>query len=98
MPVSKNVPSALYVLAHEWGHAFPEKGDARNTHVHKDAVKAGGMTRYGKEGGNGEEGHASEGYAEAFAEWSLTDGQTTNEAAQEYARRFHWRDRFGNNH
>lgn len=98
MPVSKDVPSALYVLAHEWGHAFPEKDDARNTHVHKDAVKAGGMTRYGKEGGEGPEGHAAEGYAEAFAEWSLTDGKTTNEAAQEYARRFHWRDRFGTTH
>jgi hypothetical protein len=96
MPVSKDVPSALYVLAHEWGHAFPDKHDARNTHVHKDAVKAGGMTRYGTHGGTDAEGHAAEGYAEAFAEWSLTDGKTTNPAAQAYAREFHWGERFGN--
>ncbi len=96
MPVSSDVPSALYVLAHEWGHAFPNKGDARNTHVHKDAVKAGGMTKYGTHGGDGEEGHAAEGYAEAFAEWSLTEGKTTNPAALEYAKRFNWEERFGN--
>lgn len=96
MPVSKDVPSALYVLAHEWGHAFPNKEDARNTHVHRDAVQAGGMTRYGTVGGDGEEGHAAEGYAEAWAEWSLTDGKTTNPAAIEYAKRFHWEERFGN--
>ena len=95
MPVSKDVPSALYVLAHEWGHAFPDKNDARNTHAHQDAVSAGGMTRYGTIGGDGAEGNAAEGYAEAFAEWSLTDGKTTNKAAQEYARRFHWGERFG---
>jgi hypothetical protein len=96
MPVSKEVPSALYVLAHEWGHAFPDKADARNTHVHSHAVAAGGMTKYGTHGGEGPEGHASEGYAEAFAEWSLSEGKTTNAAAQEYARQFHWKERFGN--
>jgi len=96
MPVSKDVPSALYVLAHEWGHAFPDKHDARNTHAHKDAVKAGGMSRYGTHGGTDAEGHAAEGYAEAFAEWSLSNGKTTNPAAQEYARRFKWGEKFGN--
>lgn len=95
MPVSKDVPSALYVLAHEWGHAFPDKADARNTHTHKHAVAAGGMTRYGTHGGDGPEGHAAEGYAEAFAEWSLSNGKTTNKAAQEYALAFRWKERFG---
>jgi hypothetical protein len=95
MPVSKGVPSALYVLAHEWGHAFPDKDDARNKHVHKDAVAAGGMTRYGTVGDN-DHNTPAEGYAEAFAEWSLTNGQTTNPAAREYARRFKWEERFGN--
>lgn len=96
MPVSKGVPSALYVLAHEWGHAFPEKADARNVEVHNHAVHLGDMSRYGTTGGDGKEGHAAEGYAEAFAEWALSEGKTTNQAAQEYARRFHWRERFGN--
>lgn len=95
MPVSSGVPSALYVLAHEWGHAFPDKGAARDTHVHHDAVAAGGMSKYGTRGGANEEGHAAEGYAEAFAEWSLTEGKTTNKAAQEYAKRFNWGERFG---
>jgi hypothetical protein len=97
MPVSKNVPSALYVLAHEWGHAFPDKESARDKHVHHDAVAAGGMTRYGTVGaGAGNQNTPAEGYAEAFAEWSLTNGKTTNKAAQEYAKRFKWGERFGN--
>lgn len=96
MPVSKDVPSALYVLAHEWGHAFPNKEDARNTHTHRHAVDAGGMSRYGTHGGVDAEGHAAEGYAEAFAEWSLSNGKTTNPAAIEYARAFGWEARFGN--
>lgn len=95
MPVSKDVPSALYVLAHEWGHAFPDKESARDKHVHRDAIKAGGMTKYGTVGED-ERNAPAEGYAEAFAEWSLTDGKTTNKAAQEYAKRFHWEERFGN--
>lgn len=95
MPVSKGVPSALYVLAHEWGHAFPDKADARNTHTHKHAVDAGGMSRYGTQGGVDAEGHAAEGYAEAFAEWSLSNGKTTNPAALEYAKAFGWEARFG---
>lgn len=95
MPVSKDVPSALYVLAHEWGHSFPNKEEARNTDAHKHAVAAGGMTRYGTAGGTGAEGHAAEGYAEAFAEWLLSGGKTTNKAAQSYAKQFEWGERFG---
>lgn len=94
MPVSSTVSSNLYVLAHEWGHAFPTKEDARETHVHNAAIKAGGMSRYGTSGIDGVLAPA-EGYAEAFAEWSLSDGKTTNAAAREYARRFKWSERFG---
>jgi hypothetical protein len=96
MPVSKDVPSALYVLAHEWGHAFPDKEQARDKHAHHHAVQQGGMSRYGTQGGDGAEGNAAEGYAEAFAEWSLSNGKTTNKAAQDYAKRFKWGERFGN--
>jgi hypothetical protein len=55
------------------------------------------MTRYGTVGaGRNNQNTPAEGYAEAFAEWSLTDGKTTNKAAQEYAKRFKWGERFGN--
>jgi hypothetical protein len=94
MPVSSKVSSALYVLAHEWGHAVPSKEEARENHIHDAAIEAGGMTKYGTTGVNGVLVPA-EGYAEAFAEWSLTDGKTTNAAAQEYAKHFHWSERFG---
>ncbi len=94
MPISSTVSSNLYVLAHEWGHAFPEKEEAREKHVHNAAIEAGGMSRYGTSGVDGVLAPA-EGYAEAFAEWSLSDGKTTNPAAQEYARRFKWGERFG---
>lgn len=88
MPASADVSSALYVLAHEWGHSFPTKEDARDEHIHRESIKAGGMTRYGKSA-------PVESYAEAFAEWILTRGQTTNPAAQAYAKRFKWGERFG---
>lgn len=88
MPVSNTVSSALYVLAHEWGHSFPAKEDAREEHIHHEAIAAGGMSRYGKT-------TPAESYAEAFAEWLLSSGRTTNKAAQSYAKRFEWGERFG---
>lgn len=94
MPVSNNVSSGLYVLAHEWGHSLSTVDEAREKHVHDHAIEAGGLTRYGRTGADGVRAPA-EGYAEAFAEWALTDGNTTNPAALVYAERFKWRDRFG---
>jgi hypothetical protein len=88
MPVSSNVSPVMYVLAHEWGHAFPSKEDARDQTIHRHSISAGGMTRYGKTA-------PEESYAEAFAEWILTNGKTTNQAALEYAERFNWGERFG---
>jgi hypothetical protein len=88
MPASSDVSSALYVLAHEWGHSFPTKEEARDQAVYREAIAARGMTRYGKTA-------PEESYAEAFAEWFLTKGKTTNPAALVYAKHFGWRKRFG---
>jgi len=94
MPVSEKVSSSMYVLAHEWGHALSTPEEGREKHIHQTAIKAGGMTRYGTAGANGVLAPA-EGYAESFAEWALTHGETRNPAAQEYAKHFHWGDKFG---
>lgn len=94
MPVSDSVSSSQYVLAHEWGHSLSTKEEAYEHEVHNHAIEAGGLTRYGTSGADGVLAPA-EGYAEAFAEWALTQGTTTNPAAIEYAKRFKWGERFG---
>lgn len=94
MPASKDVNSALYVLAHEWGHALSTLDEADDKHTHRHAIDAGGMTRYGRTGSDGVLA-PREGYAEAFAEWALTEGKTTNAAARVYAEKYKWGERFG---
>jgi hypothetical protein len=85
MPVSHQVSLIDYVVAHEWGHAIaervPEKIGQRRDMAYFQRRHLSGY-------GNKE---YDEAYAEAFAEWFLTRGQTTNEAAQAYAREFGWR-------
>jgi hypothetical protein len=94
MPISSKVASALYVLAHEWGHALSTKDEADDHHTHDHALESGGMTKYGSKDHNGKK-VPREGYAEAFAEWALSEGKTTNPAALVYAEKFHWGERFG---
>lgn len=94
MPISKQVSSARYVMAHEWGHSIDGPEKARETEVHNHAIEVGGLTTYGRTGADGVRAPA-EGYAESFAEWALSLGKTTNKAALEYAEHFHWGERFG---
>lgn len=90
MPASASHSRVSYVLAHEWGHALEaadaaEVGSATNWRlVNTRATYRSHLSGYGKS-------TVHEGYAEAFAEWWLTRGQTTNAAAQAYAREFGWR-------
>lgn len=88
MPVSTEVTASQYVLAHEWGHVT-SSDNAKDRTVHRAAIDAGGLTRYGIAGATGVLA-PEEGYAEAFAEWTLTAGQTTNPAAIVYADKNGW--------
>jgi len=94
MPASADVTSSQYVLAHEWGHVVSTPEEAKNKSVHREAIDVGGLTRYGIAGADGVLAPA-EGYAESFAEWSLTDGTTDNAAAKVYAKKFGWGEKFG---
>jgi hypothetical protein len=96
MPVSSSVTPSQYVLAHEWGHVIATPTEAKNKEVHRAAIDAGGLTGYGIRGVTGVLAPA-EGYAEAFAEWSLTDGKTKNKAAIIYANRSRWGEKYGSN-
>lgn len=93
MPMRREVPGWLWVLAHEYGHAsYP--GTHEDTGpiweaAHEAAAldtNATGMSEYGLFGG------PHEMYSEAFAEWYLSGGRTTNPYAQAFARRFGWDD------
>jgi hypothetical protein len=94
MPISSEFTASQYILAHEWGHSLSTKDEADEAHTHNHAIEAGGMTTYGTHDHNGVL-TPREGYAEAFAEWSLSRGKTTNPATLVYAERFKWGERFG---
>lgn len=93
MPVADDgkVEQWRYAMAHEWGHLVDPQQVPRTWS--DDAAKKAqdlmheheqDMTPYGM-------GHRNEALAEAFAEWFLTEGRSTNPAAQGYARAFGWR-------
>lgn len=81
MPAAQSVKASTYVLHHEWGHAVDDKGSETHLNSYK------GMSGYGQQ-------NHREGFAEAFAEWSLTGGQTTNEATNSYADLAGWREKW----
>lgn len=89
MPASAGVGIPEYVLAHEWGHAANAEPFAYPTEAAVIERRVSGMSDYGK-------GSEFESYAEAFAEWSLTGGKTTNVAAQQYAHDYGWAKRWPN--
>lgn len=82
MPAQDDHDRWEYVLAHEWGHAIDHENALDqmmaqfDDHVH-------GLSAYG-------ESSPREAYAEAFAEWYLTKGRTSNAAAKHYAQKFGW--------
>jgi hypothetical protein len=98
MPASQQDYGA-YVVAHEYGHSWHfsqayEGGRPATTKAASDLrlrtqalysrpeVRSS-LSRYGQT-------MSEEGVAEAFAEWTLTGGQTDNVAAQAYARMLKW--------
>lgn len=83
MPISYSTPRWLYVLTHEFGHASDETILSYPEFL-TFLQFASGLSGYGQS-------EPAEGYAEAFAEWVLTQGRTTNRASWAYAKRFGWR-------
>lgn len=81
MPSAAKVSLLQYVLAHEWGHALSDAFDPSALFA---LVGIAGMSPYGQR-------NEREAFAEAWAEWFLTSGQTANPAAQAYADHFGWR-------
>lgn len=87
MPASTTVSQAQYVLAHEWGHAVNSERYTTPTDLPAAKARVTGMSDYGNSS-------PYEAYAEAFAEWSLTGGKTTNVAARQYAADYGWAKRW----
>lgn len=84
MPSSKKVSSAEYVVTHEYGHQYDfsnKRSSARGMFETPQVKKQ--LSKYGNS-------VAEEGYAEAFAEWHASKGQTQNPAAVAYARHEKW--------
>lgn len=82
MPVSRHVPQWVYAVAHEYGHAIGWAYGAVRVSL-ETMVADEGMSPYGRRG-------FAEAWAEAYAEWVLTRGETRNLAARAYARDFGW--------
>lgn len=84
MPNAKNVSGTEYTLTHEYGHQYDaqNKRSAARGLFENNNVKQH-LSTYGKS-------QAAEGYAEAFAEWHTSRGQTDNPAAIAYARHENW--------
>jgi hypothetical protein len=98
MPIQYQTPKWQYVLTHEWGHAVDPQflsgsGDfgmaGEVSQAWMEATREGGdMSNYGHT-------NSAEGFAEAFAEFYLTNGETQNRAAIDFAVRFGWKARNG---
>ena len=82
MPAAANVSKVEYYLTHEYGHVR----DTRNRgQVNDDRYRLADLETSGYGATN-----EYEKYAEAYTEWSLTNGETTNITAQTYADKYFW--------
>jgi hypothetical protein len=82
MPSSKSAGVLEYTVAHEWGHTQAAVDDPKIDEIFN--AKDPKMSSYGRTG-------SQEAYAEAFAEFSLTGGNTPNKTVQKYAATFGWK-------
>lgn len=76
------VSTALFVLAHEWGHGSDDRREKNITTQYAAAPKRGGKFLSRIE---------LEDYADSFADWYLSRGRTPSYMAQYYARLNNWR-------
>jgi hypothetical protein len=89
MPSLATVSQLRYTLAHEWGHAIDvarSEGAADREALVKRlyAENPGFLSSYGKT-------KTTEAFAELFAEFYLTNGQTDNKLVQAFAKEFGWK-------
>lgn len=80
MPAAVGTPDVDYTITHEYGHA---RGYVGGRGVDFWQQHKAGLSPYGRE-------NADEGYAEAFAEWHVSEGRTDNAAARAYAEEYGW--------
>lgn len=87
MPGAKNTSKNHYILTHEYGHKVDMATGMRSAGGEKglwaDVDVQDGLSEYGNS-------IPEEGYAEAFAEWHVTQGKTDNFAAKTYAYNEGW--------
>ena len=86
MPSIKTVPPVVYIATHEYGHAHaasmtPEQRGRMGIMWSEHKAGLGSYGRFSQE----------EAYAEAFAEWHVTNGATTNADVRAYAQEFGWK-------
>lgn len=91
MPIRKDVTQREYTLAHEWGHLIDNIEDGVQVSTTKQAID-----QIKKEFPNAfKSGYSAtnskEFYAEMFAEYWNSKGQTTNELVQAMAVKFGWK-------
>ena len=88
MPVRKTTSEATYVLTHEYGHITDELDDKTRNDLFIEKVRMGSF----KEGAGVYSGlNQYEAIAEAFTEWTLSDGKTTSRFTQLVASRLGWK-------
>jgi hypothetical protein len=97
MPSAQGQSPVRYTLYHEWGHLTdPVSLGTRGVGpLHIDHAESQRQMQMWREPGpSGRSGYGGklpqEAYAEAWAEWHLTGGKTTNEWARRYADEFGW--------
>lgn len=83
MPAYELVTALTYTVAHEWGHLHQLQWCIEDSAL-LNSRRWRTMSEYGRIS-------PVEGYAEAFAEWYLSEGTTANRAARRYAREYDWR-------
>ncbi len=92
MPEYKNTKNNLeYYITHEYGHVVDNRSQGFRGEVVEDRSvldSSGSFNSLSKYG----QASDVEAYAESYAEWSLSDGESSNEAATYFADKYGWGD------
>ena len=92
MPEYKNTKNNLeYYITHEYGHVVDNRSQGFRGEVVEDRSvldSSGSFNSLSKYG----QASDVEAYAESYAEWSLSDGESGNEAATYFADKYGWGD------